>query len=57
MNENIFNSKGWDFCDENATEGISNGCVNSDEGERCLIWLILMKLDSEILRVMLESRE
>lgn len=47
LNIYVFDGEGWDLGKEDAAEGIGDGGVYADQGERCVGRLVLVELDLE----------
>lgn len=57
IHKDVFDSNGRYFGNEDATKCIGNGCIETDEREGGIEWLVFMEVDSEILSVFRKKEE
>ena len=51
VDEDVFNSEGGDLGEQDAAEGIGDGGVDADEGERGIVRRVCVEADGESLCV------
>lgn len=49
LNVNLFDGQGGNFGEEDATESVGYRGVDTDERENCIMFIVLMELDLEVL--------